>query len=111
MLVAMFTGAIGLNAVATVDRLNASHHALYAEAFGETRLLVAWVDQARVAESDLSEYMLEMDPAARERLRAEMAASDAQIAELGAQIYGLDADRIEAEKLATLGQAWRDYAE
>jgi hypothetical protein len=74
-------------------------------------LLVAWVDQARVAESDLSEYMLEMDPAARERLRAEMAASDAQIAELGAQIYGLDADRIEAEKLATLGQAWRDYAE
>jgi hypothetical protein len=105
MLVATFTGALGLNAVATGDRLNTSRDALYAESFGGTRLLVAWLDQARVSESDLSAYMFEVDPAIRTRLRADMASGDAQIANLNAQIDAGDADRAETQQLAALSQA------
>ena len=88
ILVAMFTGVLGFNAVATVDRLNASRDAQYGDVFGDTTLLVTWLNQARLSEGDLAEYMFESDATVRTNLRTEMAVADAQLVTLGARFDG-----------------------
>ena len=111
VLVAMFTGALGLNVVITVDRLNASHDTLNADVVGDTRLLVDWLNQARVSEGDLSEFMFETDPAARAQLRADMALADARLTEIGTRFDGSTTDINTTEDLTTLSQTWHVYAD
>jgi PAS domain S-box-containing protein len=111
MLVAMFTGALGLNAVITGYHLNTSRDALYSQVLGGTRLLAAWVDQSRVSEAYLSAYVLEQDPVARAGIRAKMAAADSRLAELAATTDSADSDGTDLEYLDALSQAWRDYTD
>ena len=110
MLVATFTGALGLNAVDTMNRLDATHDLQYGEVYTTTGLLAAWLNAARVSESDLAEYVLETDPGTRAEVRAEIESADLQLAELGAQLDGFDNNRADVDDLAALSQAWRAYA-
>ena len=111
MLVAMFTGVLGLSSVITVNHLNASRDAQYRDIFGGTYLVATWANAARVAESDLSAYVLEADPAVRERLKAEMLSTDTRLAEIIDEMDRVDTDRSDTQTLATLSQAWHAYAE
>jgi len=108
--IALFTGALGSYAVAGMEHMNDGQRTMYGDIFGGTHLLAVWVDDAWEARANLWRYLLADDPAERENLRAQMAATDARLDELVAQMDEADTDREDVETLAGLVTAWKEYA-
>src|SRR5207302_4674055 len=108
--IALFTGALGSYAVAGMEHMNDGQRIMYGDIFGGTHLLAVWVDDAWEARANLWRYLLADDPAERENLRAQMAATDARLDDLAAQMDESDTDREDVETLAGLVTGWKEYA-
>jgi signal transduction histidine kinase/HAMP domain-containing protein len=90
LLVALFTGAMGLYSAIAGQRLKAGSELLYSDAYGETYLLARWLNEVRHSESELASYLLADDQVNRDEIRADMDDFDAKLVTISAQISALD---------------------
>src|SRR5919202_658294 len=97
VLVAMFTGALGLYSIAKMQELNDGQRTLFGDVFGGTHLLARYVDGSWEARASVLAYLLAHDPAERQALRVKMTSKDA--------------DREDVATLAAVTRAWTAYAE
>src|SRR5947209_3679694 len=107
--VALFTGVLGWFAVRTIERLNEGQRTIYGDVYGGTHLLATWVDLSWEARSVLLTELLSEDPAVWRGTRGEMAALDARLSDIAAQMDAADTDRQDVETLADLNAAWASY--
>jgi signal transduction histidine kinase len=110
VVVALFTGALGLYALLTMERLNEEQRTMYVDVFGGTDLLANYADNSWQARSDLLGYLLTEDPAERDLLRQEIATIDAKLKVLVQEMDEADTDRQDVQTLAGLEGAWNAYA-
>jgi signal transduction histidine kinase len=106
---ALFTGVLGWYAVGGMERMNDGERRMSVDVFGGTQLLATYIDDSWQARADMLDYLLSRDAAERETLRAEMAASDAALADLIQRMDQADTDREDIETLAGIASAWHAY--
>jgi PAS domain S-box-containing protein len=107
--VALFTGALGLYAVNTIERLNQGQRTVFGDVYGGTHLLATWVDISWEARSVLLTDLLSEDAAVWRGTRAQMETLDARLRDIAQQMDAADTDREDVETLANLNAAWQDY--
>jgi signal transduction histidine kinase len=110
VVIALFTGLLGWYAIATIEKLNTGQRTTYRDIFGGTHLLATWIDRAWETRRALITYTSTKDPDRRAALRAQMAAADADLAELEARIDDADSDRAEVAALGVVEKSWSEYA-
>src|SRR5918911_1294514 len=111
VLVAMFTGALGLYSIAKMQELNDGQRTLFGDVFGGTHLLARYVDGSWEARASVPAYLLAHDPAERQVLRLKMTAKDAELEQLATDMDLADTDREDVATLAAVTQAWTAYAD
>ena len=111
VLVAMFTGALGLYSIAKMQELNDGQRTLFGDVFGGTHLLARYVDGSWEARASVLAYLLAHDPAERQALRVKMTSKDAELAQLATDMDLADTDREDVATLAAVTRAWTAYAE
>jgi signal transduction histidine kinase/HAMP domain-containing protein len=90
LLVALFTGAMGLYSAIAGQQLKAGSESIYSDAYGETYLLATWLNEVRHSEGELASYLLADDQVNRAEIRADMDDFDAKLVIISAQISALD---------------------
>jgi signal transduction histidine kinase len=111
VLVAMFTGALGLYSVAKMQELNDGQRTLFGDVFGGTHLLALYVDDSWEARASVLNYLLAHDPAERQALRLKMTSIDAKLERLASDMDLADTDRQDVATLAAVTRAWTAYAD
>jgi PAS domain S-box-containing protein len=109
--VALFTGALGLYAVSTMERMSEDQRTVYGDVFGGTTLLATWVDTSWQAREELQNLLLTDDPATVATRRRAMQQTDQELTTLAQQIDAADTDREDVLTLAALVLAWDNYKE
>jgi signal transduction histidine kinase/CheY-like chemotaxis protein/HAMP domain-containing protein len=107
--VALFTAALSVYDVFTMERLNNNQRTMYVDVFGGTYLLAAYVDLFSGERSAVLQYLVAEDPAVTSRLRDDLATMDAQMRDLTRQMDEADTDRQDMETLANIDADWRAY--
>src|SRR5919202_2964680 len=97
--VALFTGALGWYTLQTLEQVNTSQRTVYGDVFGGTNLLATWVDVSWQDRESLLGILLTDDPSESSATRSEIAALDAQLADLARQMDIADTDREDVETL------------
>jgi signal transduction histidine kinase len=109
VVIALFTGALGLYAIVTMEQLNEGQRTMYGDVFGGTHLLATWLDRSWESRSSLLPYLLADDPTERDQLRQQMAQIDNDLVGLAVEMDQADIDREDVQTLAGLTSAWQTY--
>ena len=108
---ALFTGALGLFAVDTMERLNDGERTMYSDVFGGTHLLATYIDEVWQARSDMLDFLLGEDPTeSAPAMRTSVNDSNAKLADLVLRLDEADTDREDVQTLAGINSAWAEYS-
>jgi signal transduction histidine kinase/DNA-binding NarL/FixJ family response regulator/HPt (histidine-containing phosphotransfer) domain-containing protein len=108
---ALFTGALGLYAVNSMERLNDGERTMYGDVFGGTHLLATYIDEVWQARADMLDYLLSDDPTeTTPKMRRMVVNSDAKLADLVRRMDEADTDREDVQTLAGINDSWSGYA-
>jgi signal transduction histidine kinase len=107
---AVLATTLGGYGLITIQRLNDSQHTVYTDVFGGTHLLATYIDRTWHTRRDVTAYTYSTDPAARQALREQIVARDAELATLAEAMDQADTDREDVQTLARLREAWHAYA-
>jgi PAS domain S-box-containing protein len=111
VVIALFTGVLGLYAASTMQRLNDGQRTVFGDIFGGTHLLATWVDTSWESRADLLDYLLTEDPGTAAADRSAMTDFDKRLLDLARQMDEADTDREDVVTLADLESAWNAYTE
>src|SRR6185436_10825970 len=92
---ALLTLVLGAFALASVRQFVAAEEAFYVDSLGGTQLLLRYVERTGHGQTLLARYVALDDAAARDTVRAEIKALDAELADLRRRMDEADTDREE----------------
>jgi signal transduction histidine kinase len=111
VLVALFTGLLGMFSIESIEQLNNTQRTTYRDVFGGTHLLATWLDRAWNTRRAMLTYAVSEDAADRAVLRERIAAADVELQQLTQAIDDVDTDREEVDELAQVVATWHEYSQ
>jgi PAS domain S-box-containing protein len=109
IVVALFTGGLGVYALDSMRAVNHNQTLMYSDEFTGMDLFAEYANLADQTRLRVLSYLLTSNPTQREALHQRILDGDARISALAAQIDAVDMDRSDAANLASMTAAWAAY--
>jgi PAS domain S-box-containing protein len=108
--VALFTGGLGAYAIGAMAVVNENQDIMYTDEFGGLYLFTQYIELTSRSRIEGLAYLLATSPVQRASIRDQVAAGEADIDALAAQIDASDIDQGDAATLEIMTDAWHAYA-